>query len=88
MRVNTATIISGGITIIGFSTNQPHLWIPMSVFIAGLIDLLTRSWVVSDRIGSARTVSVLLKFFLSLNGFYAMIGQVVCLGLVIWWFAR
>ena len=59
----------------------------LSILAAGVIDLFTRAWVMSDRLGSARNLSALLKFFFALIGFYAMIGQVVCIGLIIWWFA-
>jgi len=85
MRINTAIIISFIVLLIGFFTNKSFLWIPLSVLGAGFFDLLTREWVLSDRIGKAKNLSILLKLFFAVVGFYAMIGQIVCLGLIIWW---
>lgn len=86
MRLSTAIIISLITLALGFFTGQLYLWVPVSVLIAGIIDLFTRQWVMSDRLGNMRNLSALLKFFLSLIGFYAMIGQIVCVGLIVWWF--
>lgn len=86
MKMNLAIIISVLVLLIGFSTNQPYLWIPATVLITGIIDLFTRQWVFSDRLGSAQTFSAMLKLLFSLIGFYSMIGQFVCIGLAIWWF--
>jgi hypothetical protein len=85
MRINLAIIISFLVLVIGIVFNQSYLWIPISVLIAGFIDLFTRRWVASDRLGSAQTLSVLLKSVLSLIILYAMVGQVVCVGLFIYW---
>lgn len=85
MKLNTATAVAGATILVGFFSKQPYLWIPLSVLIAGLTDLFTRQWVMSNRLGSARNLSVLLKSLFALIGFYAMVGQVVCVGLIIWW---
>lgn len=85
MKLSTAIIISGLTLLIGFVFSQPLLWLPTSILIAGLIDLFTRSWVASDRLGQARTMSMLLKFTFALVGFYAMLGQLICIGLITWW---
>jgi hypothetical protein len=87
MKINLTVIISGLTLLLGLVFGQPYLWVPVSVLLAGLVDLFTRSWVASNRLGRAVTLSVLLKFLLALIGFYAMIGQVACVGLVLWWFA-
>ena len=87
MKINLAIIISALVLLLGFFTNQSNLWIPITVLIAGMVDLFTRQWVSSDKLGSNQSLSVILKFMLALIGFYAMIGQVVCIGLIIWWFA-
>lgn len=87
MKINLAIIISVLVLLLGFFKDQPYLWIPMTVLIAGMVDLFTRRWVSSDKLGSAQSLSVILKFVFALIGFYAMIGQVVCIGLLIWWFA-
>ena len=86
MKINSAILISTSTLFLGFFFNQPYLWISFSVLGAGFIDLFTRQWVMSDRIGSAKNLSMFIKFFFSLVGFYAMLGQIVCVGLLIWWF--
>jgi hypothetical protein len=87
MKINLAVIISVLVLLSGFFADKPYLWIPMSVLIAGVIDLFTRQWVSSDKLGSSQSLSSILKLLLSLIGFYAMIGQVACIVLLIWWFA-
>lgn len=86
MRLNTAIIISLITLVLGFFSGQLYLWVPLSVLIAGIIDSFTRQWVTSDRVGQMQKLSITLKSLLALIGFYAMIGQVVCIGLIIWWF--
>ncbi|MDO8676043.1 MAG: hypothetical protein Q7K16_00045 [Candidatus Azambacteria bacterium] len=87
MKINLVIIISALVLLLGFFTDQSYLWIPVTVLIAGIVDLFTRRWVSSDKLGSAQSLSVIMKFVFALIGFYAMIGQVVCIGLLIWWFA-
>ena len=86
MKINSAIIITIVTFIVGFISHQQYLWIPISVLIACLIDLYTRQWVMSDRLGSARNLSALIKFLFAVIGFYAMIGQIICIGLIFWWF--
>lgn len=86
MRINLAIIISLLVLSLGFFTDKPYLWIPISVLVAGFIDLFTRQWVRSGRVGRARNLSGIIKLFFALTGFYAMIGQIACIILLIWWF--
>ncbi|PIQ91480.1 MAG: hypothetical protein COV70_03470 [Parcubacteria group bacterium CG11_big_fil_rev_8_21_14_0_20_39_22] len=86
MKFNTAIIISLITLLLGFFFEQSYLWIPLSVLGAGIVDLFTRQWVMSDRVGQMQKLSMTLKSMFALVGFYAMIGQVVCVGLIIWWF--
>jgi len=86
MRLNTAIVISLITLLLGFFFEKVYLWVPLSVLIAGIIDLFTRQWVMSDRVGQMQRLSVTLKSLFALTGFYAMIGQVACIGLIIWWF--
>lgn len=86
MKINSAIIIALITLLLGFFLNQPYLWIPSSVLAAGFVDLFTRQWVMSDRFGTAKNLSALLKFLFTLIGFYAMLGQIVCIGLMLWWF--
>ena len=85
MKINSAILISFFVLLIGFSFDQSYLWIPFSVLVAGITDLLTRRWVTSDQFGSTRHLSALLKLFFALIGFYAMLGQAICIGLILWW---
>lgn len=85
MRFNTSIVIAGITLLAGVIFQQPHLWIPLSVLAAGIVDLLTRQWVVSDRLGRMKELSALLKMLLALVGFYAMLGQVACVVLIGWW---
>jgi hypothetical protein len=86
MKFNSAIIISALTLLLGFFFEQPFLWIPLSVLIAGFIDLFTRQWVMSGRVGQMQRLSMILKSMFALIGFYATIGQVICVGLIIWWF--
>ena len=86
MRLNTAIVISLITLLLGFFFEKVYLWVPLSVLIAGIIDLFTRQWVMSDRVGQMQKLSVTLKSLFALTGFYAMVGQVACIGLIIWWF--
>lgn len=87
MKINLAIIISAPVLLAGFFTEQSYLWIPATVLIAAAVDLFTRQWISSDKLGSAQSFSAVLKLLFALVGFYAMIGQIVCIGLLIWWFA-
>lgn len=85
MKLNTSIVIAGITLLAGVIFQQPYLWIPLSVFAASIVDLLTRQWVMSDRLGRMSGVSTFLKMLLALVGFYAMLGQVACVVLVGWW---
>lgn len=52
MKINTSIIISLVVLISGYFFNKPYLWIPTTVLFAGVIDLFTRKWIMSDRLGS------------------------------------
>jgi len=86
MKLNTAIVISLLTLLLGVFFDQSYLWIPLSTLIAGSIDLFTRQWVMSDRVGEMQKFSMSLKSFFALVGFYAILGQIVCVGLIIWWF--
>ena len=86
MKINSAIIIALLTLLLGFFFNQPYSWIPFSILVAGVVDLFTRRWVVSDELGMWIKFSVLVKFFFALIGFYAMLGQIICIGLIFWWF--
>jgi hypothetical protein len=85
MKLNIAIVISAATLLAGFFFHQPYLWIPVSVLLAAVIDLYTRQWVMSDRLGSAQNLSMFLKMVFATAGFYAMIGQIACITLAGWW---
>lgn len=85
MRLNTSIVIAGVTLIAGVVFQQPHIWVPLTVLVAGVIDLFTRQWVMSDRLGSMTELSLFLKMILALIGFYAMLGQFACLVLAGMW---
>ena len=87
MRFTLAIIISLLTVIIGLVFGKSYILIPLSFFIASIIEILTRRWVVSDRFGRGIYFSVALKLIFMLIGFYAFIGQLVCVIFIIWWFA-
>lgn len=86
MKISLAIIISSLTVLIGLFFGKPFILIPLSFFVASLIELLTRRWVSSQELGSWTNFSVILKFILASVGFYALVGQVICIGLIIWWF--
>jgi hypothetical protein len=59
MKINSAIIISLIVLLLGFFFGQPYLWVPLSILVAGFVDLFTRQWVMSDRLRSSRSLSVL-----------------------------
>jgi hypothetical protein len=86
MKTTTSIIISSATILIGLIIEAPYIWIPISVLIAGIIDIVIRDWVMSDRLGSAQTISTLIKLFFSLAMVYASWGQFICVAITIYWF--
>ena len=89
MKLDTAIVVSAVAVVTAFVLRRPPWWwLPLTVLFAAVVDLYTRPWVMSPRLGSARTLSIALKSICATLGLYAAIGQLVCIVLVIWWFAR
>jgi len=86
VRLNAPTVIAGATLIVGLVFQKGQLWIPATVLAAGLIDLFTRRWVASNRVGKWPNADNFLKFVCALVSFYAIVGQVVCLVLIPVWF--
>lgn len=86
MKLNTSIVFAFFTLLIGLLFSKPYLWFPLTVLVAGIADLKTRSWVMSDRLGSSANFSAFLKFILSAVLFYSALGQYICLGLLVWWF--
>lgn len=85
MKMTNAFVISSITLVAGLIFKAPLLWIPTSIVIASLIDMSTRRWVLSDRLGTSQNASIIIKFVLSLIMMYAMIGQFLCVGLILYW---
>ncbi len=86
MRIRLAIIISLLTSIIGVIFSKSYILIPFSFLIASIIELPTRRWVASERLGRWTSASMIVKFLFALIGFYALIGQIVCVIFIIWWF--
>ena len=86
-RLNSAVVVAVITILLGVVFKQHLLWIPISVLTAAIVDLQTRGWYNSYRVGSMAGLSTGLKFVCSLIGLYAALGQIACLVLIIWWIA-
>lgn len=84
MRLNTAVAIAAVTLVVGLLAGEGQIWIPATVLVAGIVDLLTRSWTSSSRVGTSGFSAVIKTVFLVI-GLYATIGQIVCVGLMAWW---
>lgn len=86
MRISRSIVISFIALVIGFLFNKPLLWLPVTFLLAGIIEVYTRAWVASPRLGQWQNFSMFIKFLMALIGFYTMAGQWACIGLLVWWF--
>ena len=86
MRISTSTIISSIVLILGVVFQKDGLWLPISVLICSIIYTATSAWVTSSKRGSNALLSESLKLVLGIIGFYATVGQLVCLFWVVKWF--
>ena len=85
MKITPAIIITGVASAWGLIAGNPFLWLPITALIAGIIDALTRDWVQSPRLGASMNLSIILKFVFTLMGTYAMLSQIACVLLMIYW---
>lgn len=86
MKLSLALIISTLTTTVGLIFSRSPILLPISIVLASIIDINTRDWVRSNKLGRQRTLSISLKIIFSLIGFYAMVGQLLCIWLLIKWF--
>ena len=87
MRITFALVISAVTLLVGIYFAKPILWLPGLTLAASIIDLLTRDWVNSNRLGANMGASAILKMACSLIGLCATIGQLACIVLLVWWAA-
>jgi hypothetical protein len=85
MRISLATILNSICIGIGLLWSRGPLWIPILGLAMSLITTLTKEWVASDRIGTAVSVSIIIKAIFALIGFIAMLSQLSALGLIGYW---
>lgn len=85
MKITSAITITGVASAWGLLAANPFLWIPITGLIASFIDTMTRGWVQSPRLGASMNLSIILKFVFTLMGTYAMISQLGCVVLMIYW---
>ena len=85
MRLTSAILITSLTSVWGLVAGNPFLWLPVTGLIAAVIDLLTRDWVSSSRLGEMEKLSLSLKFVFTLIGTYAMLCQFACVVLMIYW---
>ncbi|HBF00758.1 MAG TPA: hypothetical protein DDW46_06830 [Dehalococcoidia bacterium] len=85
MKTTTAITITGFTAAWGLIAGNPFLWLPITGLFAGVIDLFTRDWVRSPKLGASIKFSLYLKLVLTLMGTYAMLSQFACVVLMIYW---
>jgi len=88
MRMTSALAITALCSVWGAIAGHPYLWLPCTGLAASIVDLFTRSWVTSPRMGRAAAVSAILRSVLVLVGLYALVAQFACVGLGIYWLFR
>jgi hypothetical protein len=87
MKVNVPFILSLFTFIIALVKHLPDWWwVPLTVLFASLVYGWSRDWVLSERLGSAQTLSIVLKSVCSLFILYAFAGTVICGILLFRWF--
>lgn len=86
MRLNISVVISALTFAVGLIWHEFYLWIPASVFVAGIVWLVLGGFASSNKRGSNTAASEGLKLVVNLIGLYVTIGQLACIGLLIWWF--
>lgn len=85
MKISLAIVISLITVVVGLIWEK-SIVLPLSFLLASIVELPTRKWVNSDRLGSMRNSSFIIKSLLTLIGFYALIGQFICVIIIIRWF--
>jgi hypothetical protein len=86
MRVTPGLIVGIVVLLIGIVFRKPYLSVPIATVVCSLIDLISRPWWTSERIGKWTSFIIILKFVLSLCATAALLGTIVSLGLAVWWF--
>lgn len=88
MRLTPSLLVTVACSLWGLAAKQPLTWVPVSGALASVIDLGTRGWYMSDRVGEMRATSEILKTLLTLVGAYALLAMVGSIGIGIWWLVR
>lgn len=85
MKISLSAIFNAVCLSFGLIANREPIWIPVIGLVASLIATATRSWVASDRLGTAVKTSIIFKGVLALVGFVAILSQITAVGLTIYW---
>lgn len=88
MRLNTSVVIAAITLLAGFYFAGSPLWIPISVLLSGVIYLVAGPWANSNKVGENVALSMTLKTIVQTIGLWATVGQLMCLGLIVWWAIR
>lgn len=84
--MSKVTILAAGTTIAALilSPTGPD-WYTVSVLLAGIGNYFCEPWVMSNKVGSAQTLSTAVKSMCSLITLYAMVGILVNIYHIIMW---
>lgn len=86
VRISSSLVVSVITLVLGIVFQKPGLWLPLSVLTASIIYSVAGTWAKSEKVGSAATLSIVLKLLFNVIGFYATIGQIVCVIWLLRWF--
>ena len=72
-------------TLWGASLGNPHLWLPISALIAGIIEAYCAQWALSSRVGKWTKSSLALKPVVLIISLYAKLSVYLCAALALYW---
>ena len=84
MRLNTSIVVAAATLAGGLIWREPHLWVPASVLMAGLVWLALGGWAALGKRGANAGASEVPRLTVNLVGLYATLGQVACIVLAVW----
>lgn len=80
-----STILYGSLTLIFWYFSVPNIWVPATALVLSLVYFPFHGWVSSDRLGANATLSVLVKFAISIVGLIGLIAGFTSLALLVMW---
>lgn len=88
MRLTTGFVVTAICALWGTIAGLPYVWVPYTGLAASIIDIPTRSWVLSNKLGEWMLFSSILKFAVAMIGIYGMLAQFACIGLAVYWIIK